>query len=182
MGIGAAMAGGNPTTGRQENDFYPTPSDVTKALLYEYDFGPKVHECACGDGQMARDLEECGYEVIATDLVDRGYGSQQDFLKLTEPLAPVVITNPPFSLAVDFIVHALDVLKVDTLALLLKSTFWYTKSRFSLFQRHPPVLVAPLLWRPDFMGLGRPTMECTWIIWENGYDGETLYKPLIRPQ
>ena len=47
MGIGAAMAGGNPTTGRQENDFYPTPSDVTKALLYEYDFGPKIHECAC---------------------------------------------------------------------------------------------------------------------------------------
>lgn len=182
-GLGSMMAGGNPATGRQDDDFYPTPREVTEALLRYWRFDPAkpIHECACGDGAMAKVIEAHGFTVIASDLVDRGYGIQQDFLKMDRALAPVVITNPPFNLAVDFITHALDDLQVGTLALVLKSTFWHAKNRYALFNRHRPRAVLPLLWRPDFLGRGRPTMECAWCVWDRGYTGATLYHPLPKP-
>jgi hypothetical protein len=33
-----------------------------------------IWEPCCGDGAMARVLEAHGHHVVATDLVDRGYG------------------------------------------------------------------------------------------------------------
>ena len=60
--------------------------------------GPFVHEPACGDGAMAKVIEMYGRIVLATDLVDRGYGvGGVDYLS-HPPLAGSVITNPPFSL------------------------------------------------------------------------------------
>lgn len=181
MGLGSSMAGGNPTDERQENDWYPTPRDVTEALLRFYKFTPQVHECACGDGSMSEVLKAHGYDVISTDLYDRGYGKRIDFFDIEYPYAPSIVTNPPFSLAPQFIEHALGVLKVDKLALLLKSTFWHAKSRLQLFEKYRPTLVGPLLWRPDFLGKGRPTMECSWVIWDKTHEGATHYVPISRP-
>lgn len=185
-GLGAAMAGGNPAVGRRDDDFYPSPWEVTDALLRAIAFTSKgkklkVHECACGTGEMADVIRAHGYEVVATDLVDRGYGQKLDFLTLAQPLAPVVITNPPFNLAHKFIEHALGNLNVAGLALVLKSTYWHARSRKALFDRFKPRIVAPMLWRPDFLGLGRPTMECCWTIWTRGYQGPTEYRLLQKP-
>ena len=52
------LTGGNPGQKRKETDYYPTPADVTQALL---DFihipaGTKVWEPACGGGHMVRVL------------------------------------------------------------------------------------------------------------------------------
>jgi predicted RNA methylase len=75
-GLGAAMAGGNALElGRQDDDYYPTPGNVTKALLRAWH--PRsgiVWEAACGCGMMAREIEAAGLSVIATDIADRGYG------------------------------------------------------------------------------------------------------------
>lgn len=185
-GLGASMAGGNSSTGRKDEDFYPSPFEVTEALLNNMTFSRggvklKVHECACGTGDMAEVIKAHGYDVVSTDLIDRGYGATLDFLTLAQPLAPVVITNPPFNLAGEFIEHALDDLRIEALALVLKSTYWHAKTRKPLFDRFKPRIVAPLLWRPDFLGLGRPTMEVAWTIWTRGYSGSTEYRPLEKP-
>jgi hypothetical protein len=50
-----------------------------------------------------------------------------------------------------------------------------------LFDRHTPSFVMPLTWRPDFMGLGRPTMEISWVVWEPFGAVYPAYIPLSKP-
>src|SRR5947208_1977198 len=77
-------------------DFYPTPAWGTKALLrYEVFQGPVLEPC-CGNGAMAKVLEETGYKVIASDLHDRGYGTTRDFFDYKPKEALNIVTNPPF--------------------------------------------------------------------------------------
>lgn len=181
MGIGSAMAGGNPREGRQEDDFYPTPPEPTIALLQAERFDGIVHEGACGDGTMAKIIEAFGYKVIASDLVNRGYGVQRDFFSITRPVAHNIITNPPFDLADDFIKHSMETLRPRKLALLLKATFFHAKKRQELFERFPPRIIMPLTWRVDFLGKGRPTMECSWFVWHRGNNEYPQYRLLAKP-
>lgn len=84
-------------TRREPFEFYPTPPEATRALLSVERFEGSIWEPACGDGAISRELEAAGYEVISTDLIDRGYGTGGvDFLKTTEPLARNIVTNPPY--------------------------------------------------------------------------------------
>lgn len=183
MGLGAAMAGGNPADGRQSDDFYPTPPEVTRGLLRVMNFGERVIlEPAAGNYAMAGEIERAGYKVIASDLVPRDPRViQQDFFQLRTTTAKAIITNPPFSLATQFIEHSLDVLEVDYLALVLKSTFWHASTRLPLFERLRPAIIAPITWRPDFLNKGRPTMDCSWIVWKRGFTGFTRYLPIRKP-
>lgn len=186
-GIGAAMAGGNPTEGRNSDDFYPTPDECTIALMnaeraYIERHTNTIWECACGTGDMAAIIGQYSFSVMATDLIDRGYGSQADFFASTMPMEDVaIITNPPFNLAPQFITHALEVIKVPYLALLLKSTFWHARRRYDLFIKHPPAVIYPMTWRPDFMKRGAPTMDCSWVVWDSNRT-ETRYIPMLRPE
>ena len=176
------MAGGNPTASRQENDFYPTPPDVTRALLGQFKFDHLIHEPAAGNLAMTRVLEDFGHEVVSTDLVVRAEGViEQDFLKLESSISSTVITNPPFNIANQFIEHGMGDLELDVMALLLKSTYWQARRRHDLFCRFTPKIIMPLLWRPDFMGLKAPTMEFSWTIWERGNKRNPEYRPVMRP-
>jgi hypothetical protein len=96
---------------RADHDFFRTPPEATAALLAREVFPGAVWEPACGDGAMVRPIEDAGYRVIATDLVDRGYGEAgRDFLLEQQLPAECgsVVTNPPFKLATQFVEHALD--------------------------------------------------------------------------
>ena len=100
---------GDNKIGRPADDFYPTPESATLALMNSILLSSnRIWEPACGDGAISRVLENTGLDVISTDLFDHGYGQVGvDFLQTTELLAPVIITNPPFSLAEQFLKHAL---------------------------------------------------------------------------
>jgi hypothetical protein len=126
-------------------------------------------------------LQLAGYEVVSTDIRPLGFGSKQDFLTLEKPLADTVITNPPFSKAAAFIEHGLGTLKLRKMALVLKSTYWHAAGRRNLFERFTPSAVYPLLWRPDFLSKGRPTMEIMWCVWDAAHTGATIYRPLPHP-
>jgi hypothetical protein len=96
-----------PSASRSPNDFYPTPPEMTSALLSVEKFEGDVWECACGDGSMSRVLEAEGYCVKSTDLVDYGYGLPGvDFLQSPDH-ADNIVTNPPFNQISEFIEHAL---------------------------------------------------------------------------
>lgn len=82
---------------RAAYEFYPTPPEAVRALLSVESFSGSIWEPACGDGAISKVLEAAGYQVISTDLIDRGYGAGgQDFLKSDRPLAKNIITNPPY--------------------------------------------------------------------------------------
>jgi len=77
-------------------DFYPTPPWATHALIKHEKFLGSIWEPACGNGAMAKVLEETGCPIISSDLYDRGYGkSGVDFLQAVDKVDNVV-TNPPY--------------------------------------------------------------------------------------
>lgn len=170
---------------RRDKDYYPTPSEVTHALMRFLQLEPstRIWECACGEGHMAEVIKEYGHEVIATDIRETGYGiGGRDFTQEAELLAPVIITNPPFKVSEQFIRHAIG-LGADMVAMLLKSQYWHAERRTKLFSELPPAYVLALNWRPDFLfGAkgGAPTMEVLWTVWIRG-QSDTRYRILEKP-
>ncbi len=183
---GVQLATGGVKEKRRELDFYPTPPDVTVALLDFLELYPsKIWEPACGDGAMSHVLESYGHQVISTDIRETGFGSGGiDFLQSRKDGQGIhaIITNPPFAMSEQFIRHAISH-DVPVVAMLLKSQYWHAAKRKSLFEEFPPAYVLALTWRPDFMGGergGAPTMECHWTVWMDGCK-DTRYRLLHRP-
>lgn len=182
--LGSRIAGGNTAYKRSESDFYPTPSDVTVALMKFLDL-PKdfvIWEPACGEGHMVNAIEGLGYEVIGTDIQ-----TGTDFLNTTLPDERIdwIITNPPFSLADRFIETCKEFDR--PFALMLKSQYWHAKKRLPLFEQCRPTHILPLTWRPDFLfktrGGGSPLMDVCWCVWDTEQSQTTTYyHPLDRPK
>jgi hypothetical protein len=84
---------------RVRRDFYATPDWVTEALLKHIQFRGPVWEPCCGDGAMSGILAVHGYEVVSTDIVDRGFGKPGvDFLTChnVPQGCRSIVTNPPY--------------------------------------------------------------------------------------
>ncbi len=179
--LGSRICGGNTAYGRNKSDYYPTPPEVTTALLDFLDI-PKnqiIWEPACGQNYMVDVMKSCGYRVIATDIL-KGV----DFLISDLPEnVDWIITNPPFSLSELFISRCID--HNLPFALLLKSQYWHAKRRLELFRGFKPKYICPLTWRPDFLfktrGSGSPLMDVMWCIWEPRWSSLPAYIPLEKP-
>lgn len=187
--IGVAMAGGNPLLGRNAHDFYATPDDVTHALFIKLaELGiridGKITEPCCGDGAICRVAIDRGFDVLPLDLIDHGYGNHgggHDATRMESLPSRSVITNPPFNLA-PRIIESVMRHDPDLFALLLKASFWSAARRKALFRKYRPSAILTLSWRPDFAGLGNPTMECAWIVWSKQMTpGVTVFDILDRP-
>ena len=174
---------------RSKTDFYPTPKEVTIALL-KYLKIPKqavIWEPACGEGHMAEAIKELGYKVISSDINNMGYGEVGiDYLTTPKRECDWIITNPPFCESVNFIKTSITY--GVPFALLLKSQYWHTRNRLEMFYGFKPKAVLPLTWRPDFLfgkKGGAPTMDCIWTVWDSIPSNTTEYllleKPLIKP-
>ncbi len=187
----SAIVGAQQTHARKAADFYPTPPDVTVALLdfLKLPVPLNIWEPACGDGAMASVLSAAGHNVAATDLrTDSGYGkggidfttmSVEDDLDLL--CTDWIITNPPFKFAEQFIQKSLEI--TPNVAMLLKSQFWHARRRESLFRAAPPAWILPLTWRPAFLEAERgssPLMDVIWVVWQIGADA-TKFRPINRP-
>ena len=59
---------------REKDDFYRTDPIAAERLLELIDLPKNIWECACGDGALAEVFIKQGYQVKATDLINRGYG------------------------------------------------------------------------------------------------------------
>jgi hypothetical protein len=203
----AQQAVGTDPAGRDANradhDFYRTSPEAVLPLFRVEEFPGVVWEPACGDGAISKILEARPnvIEVISTDLVDRGYGTAGvDFLKCEWPreetpaaecsgrrggfryVVDHVITNPPYSLAVEF---ALRVLEEDRLppggklALFCRTLFLEGQRRHKrLFQPFPPSRVwthrarVPMARGPD-MKMATGLISFSWFVWEAGWTGPT---------
>ena len=165
---------------RQGEDFYATHPGAIDELLKREKFSPTVWECACGQGHLAKRLEEHGYDVYATDLYDRGYGTPGvDFLLQREsPVDTDIITNPPYRWALDFSKHGLELLRPEgKLALFLRLQFLEGKERYGFFAKAPPKLVYVFSYRAKcgINGIfdGKASAVCyAWFVWEKGYKGD----------
>jgi hypothetical protein len=161
-------------------DFYPTPPEPTLALLKAeakaIDLWARegVWEPAVGNGAMARIIEMAGYEVYASDIVDRGFPFTQvrDFFDYRKAPAQCLITNPPFNLVNwrdgqgRWIEHAIDLLGIGYMALLLPWTWPAAAGLQGLWHRFPPQRVYLMRWKIDFTGQGQAPMNNGWFVWD----------------
>lgn len=185
------ITGGNGAKARKASDLYPTPPEVTVALMrfLKLPRSTQIWEPACGQGDMVEALRACGMLAYGTDIRDG-----QDFLDRWQPRNTIaacswIITNPPFSLADEFIRHAAEIGK--PFAMLLKAQYWHAAKRAQLFREIPPSYVLPLTWRPDFLFKERngkkgasPLMDVMWCVWltPQMQGVQTVFKPLMRPE
>ncbi len=99
------------TAKTRATELYPTPPELTAALLRAVTLPPVLWEPAAGLCHMSNALRGAGHTVHCSDAFD--YGERYpiiDFLKtigLPNPSVGAVITNPPFSLSADFVRHGL---------------------------------------------------------------------------
>ena len=96
---------------RHPEDFYPTHPVITQMLLDREELDGTIWEPACGQGDMSKVLIGRGYDVLSTDLIDRDYGEGGiDFLD-DDQISRFgqfdnIVTNPPFTFALDFVLQA----------------------------------------------------------------------------
>jgi hypothetical protein len=128
---------------RIPNEYYPTPPEATRALLSVEQFEGSIWEPACGEGAIASVLTDAGHNVVATDLVEYGYGiGKTDFLKELRPRAKHIVTNPPYGsgLADAFITKSLEFARQTggTVAMLLNLASLAHRTRTTWWREHPP--------------------------------------------
>lgn len=175
---------------REENDFYATPPCATKALIKYCKennidiFGRTILEPACGKGHIADVLLEEGLDIIAFDIIDRGYKYQKDkidFFIYDDDVNYNIITNPPYKFAKEFIEHSLDIVKHDSyVCMLLKITFLEGKGRYDMFKNNPPYKVLIFSNRVNCSKQGDFEKDSeyggavgyAWYIWKKGYTGK----------
>lgn len=178
---------------REINDYYATDPKALDIFLDKIEEdGIRLHkniwECACGEGHLSKALENRGYKVWSTDLVDRGYGSgNTDFLKsIPDSWCGDVLTNPPYKYAKEFVEKALEVTRIGTYTVMfLKIQFLEGQGRRELFKKYPPKYVYVNSKRQvcakngnfDKYANGTGTAICyCWFVWQKGFTGE----PIIR--
>lgn len=171
---------------RQNEDYYATEPKATQLLLEVEQFSPVIWECACGGGHLAQVLENNGYEVIATDLIYRGYGDKESLNFLEETLDEFegdIITNPPYKYALEFVQKALDSVQVGRkVAMFLKLQFLEGKARKQFFLENPPKVVYVSSSRlncamnGDFDKYESSAIAYAWFVWEKGFKGDPIIK------
>ena len=88
-------------------DYYPTPRGLFAALHKHEKFPGTVWEPACGTGELAKEMKNCGVNVVLeTDKVNYGYGNSIGDFRNISYSADHIITNPPYRLSREFIQHA----------------------------------------------------------------------------
>jgi hypothetical protein len=165
-------------------DDFPTPPWATRALI-EHILDAKAElrrltclEPACGAGHMAKVLHEYFGKVQSADAYEYGYGELRDFLVGPHEAnsADWVITNPPFRLAEEFVLQAMQIARRGV-AILARSVFLESVGRYDgIFRQMPPTKFAQFVERvPMIKGrLDRKATTATgyaWLVWEKPSQG-----------
>ena len=154
---------------RSSYDFYRTPEIAVRELLIREKFEGLGWDPASGDGAIAK----LNPSMIATDLREGSdvYGQGGvDFLKEIRRV-DYIITNPPFSLILEFAQKAVEL--ANKVALLGKIQFLEGKARYLFFKDHPPIRVYVFSKRITCDSrVERSSIMCfCWFIWEREYSG-----------
>jgi len=162
---------------RKKSDFYETPYSITNHLLKVEDFDKSLTVCepACGDGAISNILKKHWNNVTAYDV-------EKDFL-LEYGNYDYIITNPPFSIAYEFVQKAKQV-ATKKFAFLLPLSYLHGKKRYDdiymdkeyglkkvyVFTRYP--MLGESLREDGKYNTGM--MVYAWYIFENHYSGDPI--------
>jgi hypothetical protein len=169
---------GNLGYERVNLDLYETPADVANVLtrppLQQMIARKKVWEPSVGRGALLDALYDAKARyVVASDIHDHGAVENTvlvNMLELEKPLAPVVVTNPPYMLSHEFaekLLGWIDDGKIETAILLLRATWTHAATR-NWMMSHPALAhEVRLSWRPRWIAdtTGSPRHDYVWVAW-----------------
>jgi len=156
------------TTGNKiDKDNYPTPIKTVEALLNKLNLRPgdKFLEPCRGSRNIYDRINLPEYQKSWAELAEG-----VDYLTTPFEKQDVIITNPPFSLTVEFIRKSMSELADGgTMVYLQRVNFLGSKCRLNFwaeigFPDKTPVIVP----RPRFVKGGSDSCEYMWMIWDNG--------------
>lgn len=179
---------------RRPDDFYSTPAWCVRAILPELPNEGILFDPCAGDGAILAAVREeqpsrvlLGLELSATRVMRAGLRSlpviegdaldEQTWKGTCGSNLRVVLTNPPYSLAEEFLCRALDEFGFapdgmlrGTVCLLLRLNWLASQSRAWLHKKHPSdVFVLPR--RPSFVNGRTDATEYGWFVWGPGRGG-----------
>lgn len=172
------------------DDFYQTPREAIHALMCVEQFSQDIWEPSCGHGAISKPMENAGYRLLLSDMVDRDCGTENgelqrilDFLETPDDFLLStgfddcdIVTNPPFGIVNDYIHHALTVHRPRKMAMLLnlnamcgaddaKRNFWmeeWPPARIWVFSRR-----LPMMHRDGWDGpVSGSQMNTAWFVWQ----------------
>lgn len=148
---------------RNENDFYATPPDAVEAIFARIscDAEAIAFEPCRGSGSITNKFTcntvyYCELSEGIDFLADRPL-----------PLVDLTVTNPPFSLAQEFITKSLQHTR-GIVAYLLRLNFLGSQKRKDWWQSRRPSHLYILSKRPSFTGGATDATEYAWFIWDLG--------------
>jgi hypothetical protein len=162
-------------------DFYDTPPEAVHALLAIEKLPPVIWEPCCGSGNIVRVLRDAGHRVFATDLNNRGCPDSFDRIDFLLPIrveCNAIVTNPPFQLAEQFVVKALE--RAPKVFMLLRLAFFESERRANILENaglariHAFANRLPMMHRADWQGRkANSGVAFAWFYWEHEYAGPT---------
>lgn len=163
-------------------DFYDTPPLAVHELLKVERLPHRIWEPACGTGNIVKVLRAAGHDVAATDLNDRGCPDSThriDFLMHRGPIdSDAILTNPPFSLAEQFVTVALDC--APLVVMLLRLAFYESSRRSHILDNgklariHVFAKRLPMMHRAGWEGRkANSGMAFAWFVWDQAHHGPT---------
>ena len=158
------MLGGSGSTWcavRSPHDFYPTPVWCVHRLLDRVRLpGRRWLDPCAGDGAIVRAVPDRDW---VTNDIRPGCDIESDWLETWESFEgfDCILTNPPFSLAFEFVQRAVQLAPT---CMLLRQGFLASANRQPwLRENTPDVFVLPN--RPDFTGGGGDSSDYVWCYW-----------------
>jgi len=146
---------------RNAYDFYPTPAWAYENLPIDWSLFATALEPCEGDGRITRFLQEKGVQTEGFDLQ-----TGTDYLTSEpEEIYDLILTNPPYSLALEFLDKALQ--DAETVIMLLRINFLGSQKRYEWFKNHEPSSMYVLSKRPSFTGSGTDSTEYAWVVWDS---------------
>lgn len=110
-------------------DDFQTPPEALYPLLPFLNKDWTIWECAAGEGNLVRELESRGFEVVGSDIL-----TGQNFLTWEPEHFDCIITNPPYKIKQDFLERCYALGK--PFGLLLPLTTFETSKRQELFKQY----------------------------------------------
>jgi hypothetical protein len=165
---------------RRAFDFYPTPAWATRVLLEHVNVFGWVSEPCVGAGDISDVLRACHgriRKVWTNDIDTTRAADEHADARTAQSLygwSDWVVSNPPFSDAMEITRLAVEHARVGVAMLLRLSFLEPTEDRGQWLEDHPPthLIVCP---RISFTGDGKTDSVTTaWFVWEHGKTGQRI--------
>ena len=206
------LMGSHSATERAKDDFYQSSPEIANALFECVNAGIKgnkvyaaglgstvIIDSSVGTGVLLKPFENKRWCQIGYDITDRGYENVRildwfsvDRCELGEAdwfnqHPKIIVQNPPFKLALEFVQHGLELLnKGELLFSLHRIQFLETRERFAKLygNKQKPKYVFVFANRvtcvaPDVPNKGQGAMCYAWFMWQKGFRGNTQIKWIV---